>query len=350
MDAQEPATDLTKYAPLSNFGPTANLYSKGKSKCTDKAEYKDPDAISPTTFGNATTDMEKENRVFGIYNEEKKQWEPHWVNITSWHDYYTPKYNGSDSTAVYTPGVLAEINDIIGQNKGAVISLHADPEGFESDGRNNDVKTWFELNGRCVLRVNGSSSSMYANLVTYDSASSTFSFNWDEISKDRYNDNTIQVRTLEILSSEKMEVDTITVSIPDQDAWKEATGAKPVDPEDDVVQSGGSDDNVIEIEDGDKTNSDNVEIEAPSDDDMDTPPADVNGEDTGTAETTIADIPADLTPSTDADATQKPVVEVTTAATVATENSTPKTGETGALAIIPVALAAVAGVLKKKLG
>lgn len=360
---QGDATDMTVYGPLSNFGPTANLYSAGKSTCTTKAAYEAPDPIAPSGFGGATTAFEKENRIFGIYNDETGNWEPVWTNITGWNDYYNTAYNNTDSTSYYHPGVLAEINDIIGTNKGAIVSIHVDPEGFEEDGRTSEAKRWFELNGRCVLRVNGSSSAIYSNLVTYDAATSTFSFNWDDITQNRYNDSTILVRTLEIMTSEKLEVDSITVSIPDQTAYNELLNPKPVEPEDDdkVVNVGDNDgDTVIEIEDGDKTENDNIEIEAP--DDEDTPPEDLDDgndsekednssekepekvEDNEDDKDNVNDIPSDL----DTTVTQKPVVDVE--ATVPEKDTTPSTGEPIAVASVATLLAGVAGFLKKKLG
>lgn len=323
--------------------PDGSTYPGGHEPCTGKKYLtielgREYDPSAPTAPGSATSTLVKKNRVFGVYNKDAACWESAWANITAWPDYYVDAYNSANTTSAYAPGVLAEMNDIIGSNKGAVISIHLDPNGFEDfDSRSVDSKRWFAMNNSCVLRVNGVSSGQYANLVSYDPTASTFSFNWDDIAKDKYSDTSVLVRALEILTSEKAECDTITISIPDQKAYIAAITPTEVKPDNTPTNTGDDKDTVIEIKDGDKTNSDNQEIAPP--DDSNTPP-------TTTAD--VQPIPDDVTTAKNEDkppVTTKDVVDVT----VPSNNNTPTTGEPVALGIIPLAVAGVVAALKKKI-
>lgn len=329
--------------------PDGSTYPGGHEPCTGKKYLtidmgKEFDPSAPSNNGNATSTLVKKNRVFGVYNEKEQRWESAWTNITSWADYYVDAYNSDNTTAAYAPGVLAEMNDIIGSNKGAVISIHLDPEGFEDfDDRSVDSKRWFAMNNSCVLRVNGVSSGQYANLVSYDATASTFSFNWDDIAKDRYSDTSVLVRALEILTSEKAECDTITISIPDQKAYLDAITPPEVKPNDKPTDNDnkGDKDTIIEIQDGDKTDSDNQDIAPPDDDN--TPPASTTAAD-------VKPIPDDITTTKDnkddvPPVTTKEVVDVT----VPANNGTPTTGEPIALGIIPLAVAGIVAAIKKKI-
>lgn len=227
-----------------------------------------------------------------------------WVNIGNYFDIRNNCY------------FLAEINDIIGTNRGCTVVFHVIPDSVGKNDDSTDNRRgsgmYFSRGTSCAVRVNGYASSQYGNTLTFNAQTSTIEFDWDEITKSKLDDASITIRSLELLSSQSMDIDSVTITVPDQTAYVAEKAA-----EDAKKTTNSSADSIEEIKSGELQEADGVDLV----EDIETPPEDLD---------LVTAAPAD-------DYAYE------------TETTTPQTGNKEiALAVIPLALAAVAAIIKDK--
>ena len=284
----------------------------------------DSAAKAVSKSGNVNVPLEIENKL--------------WYSFAGDYDYRNSCY------------FLAEIVDTIGEAKGTIVSFHVDPNSLK---KNEDIvlayvdaydaQKYFTqtLDGSMVLRVNGSSTNAFTNLVKYDAKTSTLSFYWDEITGTKFSDSVLYVRTLDFMSSLDLDMDTVQITIPDQTQFTVAEDTENTEDTDDedIKDIEGEDDATLdedgtdkEVEAGEEEVNDNVTITEPVEDDNDAEDAE-----TGDDEDTVDDI-ITVTPDNGNGTTSGAPV-----------TTTPDTGNFVPFMGIPALIAGVAGVIKKKI-
>lgn len=172
-----------------------------------------------------------------------------WYYLAGAYDYRNSQY------------YLAEIVDTIGDAKGAIVSFHIVPTSFK---RNEGVAPTISsydaaryltsgAQGSTLLRVNSVSTNSFMNLITYDSATSTLSFDWDAVTNAKFSDNILYVRTLDLLATATFDIDEVQITIPNQDQF--------VVDDDDELPDTDEDNESKEIEAGENEDNDNVLVE-----------------------------------------------------------------------------------------
>jgi len=311
-----------------------------------------------------------------------------WYSFTGAYDYRHSSY------------YLAEIVDTIGDARGAVVSIHVDPNSLKKNDSlliasvsSYDARKFFSnaLNGSMVLRANSASTNQFANVVKYDEATSTLSFFWDDITNAKFTDNVLYVRSLDFMSELELDIDSVQITIPDQAQF--AASAPTVGGEATPTTSESIGDGPVdgEIKNGEGENNDNVVLQEPEEEDVPTEDTGVDiegnddtdnldifgdlptaeeesvgpentdaldpndilglGEDTsdlGSGTSPVSDVPVEVQTNpvsspAPVDVTPTPVTPVTPV------KSTPKTGNTAPIVSIPALLGVAAIIAKKKI-
>lgn len=128
--------------------------------------------------------------------------------------------------------VLAQLNSIIGTNKGCKVIINVDPTTLPTTTVTNTPTGAFNTNvfttgtaiGAARLRVNGAFALSYNDMANFDTKTNTYTFDWDSITNGKSLDATTAVWSLEFASYNDLGITAIVVSVPDQDAYKSATG------------------------------------------------------------------------------------------------------------------------------
>lgn len=319
-----------------------------------------------TTLDNVKATATASQGTYSLPMEVEKEL---WYYFAGDYDYRNSSY------------FLAEMVDTIGSARGAIVSFHVDPNSLK---KNEDLLLAYvdaydaykffnkAISGDMVLRVNGASTNAFTNLISYDPATSTMSFQWDDVTGAKFTDNILYVRSLDIMSSIDFDMDAVQITIPDQaqfaqkpeDEKKPEDEQKPEDekkPEDDndILDEKPADDDDFEDNGDDEINSGESEenqstiIQEPEDDDTDDDTDDIDlgnddifGDDEDDSLNNIID-------NNDSNTDNVPVIDNVTPTPVeptpvTPTPTTPSTGDAGVMAAIPALVAGAVAAAKRK--
>lgn len=236
--------------------------------------------------------------------------------------------------------VLAQLNTLIGENRGVKVRFNVDPKTVKTTttttGQSGAFNTAMSTAGAARLRVNGLYATNLSAVATYDTTNNCYEFDWDAVLGDAN-----AVWMLELATYDAVGLMNIDVRIPDQEAYLAAIGenTKPDDkPAEDLEEdTTNTDGNKSEINYGEGTNQDS--------DDIDETPIETDKPNDTTQETDLRDLITDIIeelgvtgnttkPDTDTDTTIDVNVKDDTNAGTNAGTSTdvvanPATGDTG---------------------
>lgn len=251
--------------------------------------------------------------------------------------------------------VLAQLNTLIGDNRGAKIRFVVDPATVKTTKATNTgaFNTSVSIAGAARVRVNGLYATNLSAVATYDSTNHCYEFDWDAIIGDAP-----AAWMLELATYDSVGLTSIDVRIPDQEAYLKAIGADKTEEDDtkgenleedttntssDKTDSTDNNKNEINYGEGSKQDSDEIE-ETPAE---------------TTAATTVTTKPettAETTTATSDDAFDNIVTVPVNGNGTDTKDTTdkndgnPPTGEAGtACASALLGLGAVATAIRKRL-
>ena len=320
-----------------------------------------------TTLDNVKATATASQGTYSLPMEVEKEL---WYYFAGDYDYRNSSY------------FLAEMVDTIGSARGAIVSFHVDPNSLK---KNEDLLLAYvdaydaykffnkAISGDMVLRVNGASTNAFTNLISYDPATSTMSFQWDDVTGAKFTDNILYVRSLDIMSSIDFDMDAVQITIPDQaqfaqkpedekkpeDEQKPEDEKKPEDNDEILDEEKPADDDDFEDNGDDEINSGESEenqstiIQEPEDDDTDDNTDDIDlgnddifGDDEDDSLNNIID-------NNDSNTDNVPVIDNVTPTPVeptpvTPTPTTPSTGDAGVMAAIPALVAGAVAAAKRK--
>ena len=320
-----------------------------------------------TTLDNVKATATASQGTYSLPMEVEKEL---WYYFAGDYDYRNSSY------------FLAEMVDTIGSARGAIVSFHVDPNSLK---KNEDLLLAYvdaydaykffnkAISGDMVLRVNGASTNAFTNLISYDPATSTMSFQWDDVTGAKFTDNILYVRSLDIMSSIDFDMDAVQITIPDQaqfaqkpedekkpeDEQKPEDEKKPEDNDEVLDDEKPADDDDFEDNGDDEINSGESEenqstiIQEPEDDDTDDNMDDIDlgnddifGDDEDDSLNNIID-------NNDSNTDNVPVIDNVTPTPVeptpvTPTPTTPSTGDAGVMAAIPALVAGAVAAAKRK--
>lgn len=119
--------------------------------------------------------------------------------------------------------VLAQLNTIIGENRGVKVRFNVDPKTVTSTTASTSqvgaFNTAMSTAGAARLRVNGLYATNLSAVASYDSTNNCFEFDWDAVAGD-----TKAVWMLELATYDAVGLTNIDIRIPDQEAYLAAIG------------------------------------------------------------------------------------------------------------------------------
>lgn len=302
-------------------------------------------ALFPMTIAKATGTKEE---LYDVYPEQ-------WKSMTD-YDWRQSSY------------FLSEILDTIGDNRGCRVTLHVDPLSLKRDVGTDvaRVSTYDAIkliresaNLKAAFRVNMGSTNQFTQVLYFDQSASGFVLDWDALTGTKFSDTVLYGRSLDILASGAFGLDSVQITIPNQEQFTSAANGdkenfENLDDTDDIdeikddsIGAGESDEPTqTEITRPNEDEDDGTADDPFKDDDSDFDDVDLGNTD---------DVkPADTTPVTPVDTTPvTPVDTVPVTPVVTTTNTTPSTGNpvpimAGGTSLVGLLAAALFGRKKSK--
>lgn len=235
--------------------------------------------------------------------------------------------------------VLAQINSLIGDNKGCKLIFTVDPSTLPTTTATTQQNMFsygygMSAVGAARLRVNGAFALTYNDMASFDTATNTYTFDWDAVTAGKSGGvGNLAVWSLEFAATSPIGITGISVSVPDQEAYLAAIGAD-------------TEDKDSENKDNDTNNSGSLSAGEGTEDDSETVDEDLQFED---EEPATDDTPADTDGTDDAPAFDPMGADANNDNTVnTTPQGNPDTGNEGIAGVVAVMATAITALAVRK--